>query len=87
MKILYHRHFLKDYKKAPQKVKTRFKKRLSLFVENPFHPMLSNHALKGKMRKYRSINITGDYRALYKAIDESTIEFVLLDTNHNLYGG
>ena len=34
---------------------------------------------------YRSINITGDLRAVYKFINEEECIFVIIDTHSNLY--
>lgn len=85
MKILYHQNFGRGYKKLPAKVKEQFKKRLKLFAEDPFHPLLGNHVLHGQWSDYRSINITGDFRAIYKQLDSHTTEFVLIDTHGNLY--
>lgn len=36
--------------------------------------------------QYRSIDVTGDIRAIYKTIDEYTIEFAYIGTHHELYG-
>ncbi|OGZ12425.1 MAG: hypothetical protein A3D67_00680 [Candidatus Lloydbacteria bacterium RIFCSPHIGHO2_02_FULL_51_22] len=68
----------------PQK-KVQCEKRLILFIDEPFHPILSNHRLRGKLKDLYSINVAGDMRALYRIIDAETIEFVLLDTHSNLY--
>ena len=57
--------FDKHLKKAPVKIVKAFRSRYELFTDNPYHPLLNNHALKGRMEGYRSINITGDWRALY----------------------
>lgn len=86
MTILFHRHFSKTYKKSSAKIKKYFRIRLTLFTEDPFHPLLNNHALHGDFAGYRSINITGDVRAVYKALDEQTVEFVILGSHGELYG-
>lgn len=86
MIILFHRHFSKTYQKTPVKIRKYFRSRLKLFVENPFHPLLNNHALHGDLVGYRSINITGDIRAVYKVLDEQTVEFALLGSHGELYG-
>lgn len=86
MRINFHRRFDKSYKKCSQKVRAQFKKRLNLFLEDPFSPLLENHALTGEWKDFRSINITGDYRALYHFLNENTVEFFLIDTHSNLYG-
>lgn len=63
--------------------------RLDMFVSNPKHPLLRDHALSGIYEGYRSINITGDWRALYKIvepiIEDSFIVFVDLGTHSQLY--
>jgi len=85
MKILFHRNFNRSYKKLPSRAKERFKERLLLFANNPFDPLLNNHNLHGKWQDYRSINISGEVRAIYKNINKTEVEFVLLDTHGNLY--
>lgn len=85
MKVRFHRHFSRDYKKCPTKVQTQFQKRLRLFLENPYHPLLENHVLHGEWQEFRSINVTGDYRALYYYIGDNMVEFFTIDTHSNLY--
>mgnify|MGYP001615158058 CR=1 FL=1 len=67
-------------------MRSRFIERLELFSNDPFHPLLENHALRGEWKEYRSINITGDVRAVFRALDTERIEFVLIGTHHELYG-
>ncbi|TSC77532.1 MAG: hypothetical protein G01um101433_559 [Parcubacteria group bacterium Gr01-1014_33] len=86
MKIFFHRRFKKQYRKIPEKIKQRFKERLLIFGENPFDPFLHNHALAGEFKDYRSIDVTGDIRALYKALNEESVEFVCIGSHHELYG-
>jgi addiction module RelE/StbE family toxin len=85
MRILFHRQFSKGYKKLPKKIQEQFKARLQIFVNDIFDPILENHALHGKYLGLRSINVTGDYRALHSIISETSVEFVLIDTHSNLY--
>lgn len=85
MKVLFHKNFDKNYQKLPRSVRDKFKKRLKLFIADPFNPILNNHALHGEWRDFRSINITGDFRALYKSPNESAVEFAVIDTHSNLY--
>ncbi len=86
MNVRFHRRFSKSYKRAPTKLRESLKVRLVLFCENPFHPLLNNHALHGALSGYRSINVTGNVRAIYKTVAEDTVEFVLLGTHSSLYG-
>ena len=69
----------------PPKAKKQFEKRLKFFLEDPFHLLLNNHALHGEWKNYRSINIGGDLRAIYKPISGDTVEFLMIDTHGNLY--
>lgn len=85
MNISSNKDFEKDYKKLPDKVQKRFKERILLFREDPFDPILNNHALKGKYSGYRSINVTGDLRAIFKIAGKDVI-FAALDSHSNLYG-
>ena len=85
MTISYHRDFTKNFKKLPPKHKEKFKEKLMLFGKDLFNPVLNNHALSGKYRGYRSINITGDLRAIYKMEDDDNALFVKIDSHSNLY--
>ncbi len=84
MNVRYHKDFIRQYKKY-RTLQSRVHERIILFMANPSHPMLGNHALTGKYQGYRSINITGDYRAVYELLDKNTALFTDLDTHSNLY--
>lgn len=90
MLIRLSRHFLKRYDKADLKIKNAFDKKLKQFKINPFHPLLNNHQLTGKYNGCRSINITGDWRAIYtqktNQQGELLVKFELMGTHSELYG-
>lgn len=85
MKIKYSRKFKKQYQKAPEKIKKAFKNRRNLFIKNPQNSILNNHKLKGILKNFRSINITGDWRALYSQPKQSVVIFEVLGTHSQLY--
>lgn len=85
MKIKLHKNFLKHYKKLTQSQKKKFKEKRDLFLKDEFDPILNNHPLKGNFLGYRSINISGDLRVIYKKVGE-TVVFVTIDSHNNLYG-
>lgn len=85
MKIRFHKNFENQYKKLKAGEKRKTQERLELFLKDQFHPILNNHPSKGKYLDYRSINITGDLRAIYKFIDNDNVIFVAIDTHSNLY--
>lgn len=85
MKIRFHKNFDKQYKKLSKKQKEKVQERLEIFLENPYVPQLNNHPLKGKYTDYRSINVTGDLRAVYKYINEQEAIFAALGSHSQLY--
>lgn len=85
MKIILHRRFKKQYKKLDTSGQRKFKERRDLFLQDPFHPLLHNHALQGEYVGCRSINITGDLRTIYQEIDSDTVYFIALGTHPELY--
>lgn len=85
MILRVHKNFSKRYKKLSQSQKNKFKERRNLFLQDEFNPILNNHALSGKYKGYRSINVTGDMRVVFKREDD-TVVFVKIDSHSNLYG-
>ncbi len=85
MRIVFHRNFEKSYKKIPSKIKTKVKEINILFLEDQFNPILNNHALSGKYSGYRSINITGNIRIIYKYLKRDTFLFSEIGTHSRLY--
>lgn len=85
MIIRLHKNFEKQYKKLKKSEKDKFKERINIFLTDEFNPILNNHPLKGKYEGYRSINVTGDLRAIYKRAENQAI-FVAVNSHSNLYG-
>lgn len=81
--------FLKKLKKVDVRISKNVKKKLVLFSKNPKDPQLSNHVLKDEYQDYRSIDITADYRAIYKEVvigGEKVAYFETFGTHDELYG-
>lgn len=85
MTIDFHRDFTKEFKKLHSKIKKKFQDRLILFEKDEFHPALNNHLLRGSYQGYRSINVTGDIRAIYRKNAQEVI-FVQIGSHSSLYG-
>ncbi|MEK7586618.1 MAG: type II toxin-antitoxin system mRNA interferase toxin, RelE/StbE family [Patescibacteria group bacterium] len=85
MRVDYHRLFIKEHKKLQPKIRTAFQERLKIFFLNKFDPLLDNHSLGGEYSGCRSINVTGDYRAIFIE-DGELIKFLRINTHHELYG-
>ncbi len=85
MEAILHRLFLKQFKKVPKPIRLKFIERKNLFLNNKFNPALNNHSVDTAFPGCRSINITGDYRAIFKEEGEH-ITFVKIGTHSELYG-
>ena len=86
MKLEYKKSFLKQYARLPLEIKKKAKSRVSLFQNDAFNPLLRTHKLDGKYFGCRSINITGDYRAIFYDKDGDTAVFIAIGTHAELYG-
>ena len=89
MEIKYSPQFVRQYRKSSYKIKKAFEERRKLFGTNPENPLLRNHALTGDYKGYRSINITGDWRAIFSEYRDNTgekvIVFEMIGTHSQLY--
>ncbi|HVA97099.1 MAG TPA: type II toxin-antitoxin system mRNA interferase toxin, RelE/StbE family [Candidatus Acidoferrales bacterium] len=84
-RIEFSPNFNKKLTLAPLEIKHAFRDALELFRESPHNVSLRNHSLKEKYAGIQSINVTGDWRALYR-IKQNRIIFVELGTHDMLYG-
>lgn len=84
MKIDFHKNFTKKFKKTPRKIQEQFYEKLAIFEINQFAQILNNHAVHYPYQGCRSINITGDLRALYERNGDIFI-FIHLGTHSELY--
>lgn len=88
--MLYHhiaftKSFTRQFKKLRAKQQERFYERLVLFKKNPHDRLLRDHALRGKYKGYRSIDIEGDLRALYYIEGDRVVIFAIIGTHSQLY--
>ena len=85
MKIVFHKNFEKQYAKLSRNFKQKFQEKIVVFLKDPFNPLLNNHVLTGRYGGYRSINISGDLRAIYKYLPKDIYIFVVIANHSNLY--
>ena len=85
MNIVYSKQFLKTVRKLPPRVRTQLANRIELFGTNPLDERLRNHALHTPYKGSYSINVTGDYRAIYHLVDKQTALFTHIGTHSQLY--
>lgn len=86
MKVFFSTKFLKLLQKYSPEEQEKFYEVIMIFVADPHHPLLRNHQLYGKYVGYRSIDITGNLRAVYKECPDHIARFSAFGTHHQLYG-
>ena len=85
MRLVFHKRFDKMAAKLPTKIKQKMAERVVLFARNPLDTTLRNHPLHTPYGGSYSIDITGDYRAIYQLIDDETVLFTHIGTHSQLY--
>jgi addiction module RelE/StbE family toxin len=81
----YSKNFKKSLKKKDKFVQEKTRERIRLLREDPFNILLNNHKLHGEYAGCSSINITGDFRVIFKYLDECHIVFIDIGTHPELY--
>lgn len=84
MEIQFHKSFKKRFAKLPVKVQDKFYERTELFKKNKFARILNNHSVGKTFPDCRSINVTGDYRAIFSD-QEDLVVFISIGTHSELY--
>lgn len=85
MQVHFHRHFNRRFAKLPIKIQNKAIERIQAFISDPYNEILRNHILMGKYLGLRSIDITGDFRAIYDPISSDTVLFIDIGTHSQLY--
>lgn len=86
MQIIRHHVFKRQWQKLSRKLQEKAEERITLLMSDEFSEMLNNHKLNPPYASFRSINITGDYRLVYKRIERNTYYLRAVGTHHQLYG-
>ena len=73
------------FNKQSRKIQDKFNERLLFFIKDRAHPLLNMHPLHGEWLGCKSINITGNIRAVFEEIGENSVEFVAIGSHPELY--
>ncbi|MAZ56594.1 hypothetical protein CL653_02285 [bacterium] len=85
MQYILSKQFKKDFSKLPKTTKAKALIALELFTQDPNHPTLRIHALRGKWAGHFSLDVTGDTRAIYFVVEEGIVRFVTIGSHSQLY--
>lgn len=61
------------------------RRRIELWQEDPMNSLLRLHQLKGEMKDFYSINISGDIRALYEIVGDEVYIYQMIGSHSQLY--
>lgn len=76
MEIKYKKSFTKSFKKLNESIQNKTILAIKIFQKNHYDELLRNHELKWKYEWCRSIDITWDYRAIFREYPNWTYEFI-----------
>jgi len=82
--IHYSENFTEQFKKLAEELKILTVKKIEIFRENPLHPSLRLHMLKGKLINFWSISITAKHRLIFKRQKNSDIILISIG-KHDIY--
>lgn len=88
MLITYETAFKRDYKKWKKQNPSKDKlltQVINLFIENPFHPLLKIHKLKGNLKECYAFTIEYDLRIIFYFEDPLHAVFLSLGKHDDVY--
>jgi len=82
--IHYNEDFEKQFLMIPKNIQKKAIKKEILFRENPFHPSLRLHKLKGKLDGLWSISLDMKYKIIFKPLEDGVVLFISIG-GHSIY--
>lgn len=76
--------FKRAYKKLPAYLKDDFDKKITLFIQNPNHPSLRTHKLRGRLQTCLAFRLRDGYRVLFEFSSADTINLLNVGP-HDIY--
>ncbi len=78
-------YFEKKFKRLPADIQKIAVRKILLFENNPFHPGLNAHKLKGELSSCWSFYVTREqYRVLFRFASHNEVVYYDIDT-HDIY--
>ena len=85
IRVEEHRLFTKYYRKLSIKQKIRYQQRVAILIENPKHPLLKVHALKGELEGFYVFSLSGDLRVVFDWPEKNHIILHKIGTHNQVY--
>lgn len=77
-------YFEKQFNRLPKNLQKTAVRKLLLFENNPFHPGLNTHKLKGGLSAFWSFYINNNFRVLFRFLKNREVIYYDVDT-HDIY--
>jgi len=88
MQITYEAAFKRDYKKWKKQNPSKDRlliQVISLFIQDPFHPLLKTHKLEGNLKDCYAFTVEYDLRIIFYFEDASHAVFLSLGSHDQVY--
>lgn len=77
-------HFEKQFDRLSKNLQKIAARKILLFENNPFHPSLNTHKLKGELSAFWSFYINDNFRVLFRFLKNNEVIYYDIDT-HDIY--
>lgn len=77
-------YFEKQFNRLPKNLQKIAVRKLLLFENNPFHPGLNTHKLKGELSAFWSFYVNNNFRVLFRFLKNNEVVYYDIDT-HDIY--
>ena len=84
MQVNLSSRFKRSYRKLPSDIREDFDKKIVLFIENPHHPSLKTHKLKGKLQECLAFQLKSGYRVLFEFSGFNIVDLLEVGS-HDIY--
>ncbi len=88
IQIAYSPAFVRAYKKQIKNqlaTQQLFAEKIALFLQNPYHPQLRTHKLKGILKNFYSFSIDDDLRVIFYFASDNEVIFENIGTHDEVY--
>jgi addiction module RelE/StbE family toxin len=88
IKIAYSPAFARAYKKQIKNqtaIQKLFTEKVALFLQDPYHPQLRTHKLKGILKDFYSFSIDYDLRVIFYFASENEVIFENIGSHDEVY--
>ena len=88
IKIAYSPAFARAYKKQiknQSELQELFNERVDLFIQDPYHPQLRTHKLKGILKDFYSFSLDYDLRVIFYFASDNEVIFENIGKHDEVY--